>query len=234
MDELNYGDSDQWPVGPDGSGATLAKIEGSLLSDKSSSWMTSPKIGGTPGAINLPEGEAPIAHVLVATDASWKYLDTGAQPASTWQTTAFNDEAWDSGTTLFGTTSAGGGPVILPVTDSLVERFRASDLSLSDGQTVSTWPDTATDDGQTQSASATGNPSFAANATPSGQPAVRFDGNDQLRTSIAPGIAANSGFVYFAVLKANATPSSGAVTDGSGTYLWDRDVSVSDPPLTSL
>ena len=234
MDELNYGDSDQWPVGPDGSGATLAKIEGSLLSGKSSSWMTSPKIGGTPGAVNLPEGEAPIAHVLVATDASWKYLDTGAQPASTWQTTAFNDEAWDSGTTLFGTTSAGGGPVILPVTDSLVERFRASDLSLSDGQTVSTWPDTATDDGQTQSASATGNPSFAANATPSGQPAVRFDGNDQLRTSIAPGIAANSGFVYFAVLKANATPSSGAVTDGSGTYLWDRDISVSDPPLTSL
>ncbi|MDA7892468.1 lamin tail domain-containing protein, partial [Akkermansiaceae bacterium] len=30
MDELDYSDSGQWPVGPDGSGATLAKIENSL------------------------------------------------------------------------------------------------------------------------------------------------------------------------------------------------------------
>jgi len=53
MDELDYADSEPWPVGPDGSGATLAKIESSLLSGKSSSWRASTGIGGTPGALNF-------------------------------------------------------------------------------------------------------------------------------------------------------------------------------------
>lgn len=234
MDEVDYQDSSQWPVGPDGSGATLTKLEGSLLSGKSSSWTTSSQIGGTPGAVNFPPADVPIPHVFVENDASWKFDDSGSTPPANWNSTTFNDAAWDSGQTLFGTTSGGGGPAVLTVTDHLVERFRASDLSLNNGQIVSSWPDTATADGQTQTATSGGNPTFAANVTPSGEPAVRFDGNDQLRTSIAPGIGNTSGFVFFAVIKANSPPGNGGVGNGSGPYIWDRDSSVSDPPLTSL
>ena len=234
MDEVDYADSEKWPVGPDGSGATLAKASGNLLSGKSSSWRTSLGIGGTPGAENFPQGNAPIPHVFVANDASWKFEDSGSAPPGNWNTTSFNDASWGDGETLFGTTGGGGGPAVLPVTDHLVERFRASDLPLSNGQTVSSWPDTATADGQTQTATSVGNPTFAANATPSGEPAVRFDGNDQLRTSIAPGIAPTSGFVFFAVIKANSPPGNGGVGNGSGPYIWDREISVTGNPLTSL
>lgn len=234
MDEVDYSDSGQWPVGPDGSGATLAKVESSLLSGKSSSWKSSSQIGGTPGTVNFPSVSLPIPHVFVASDASWKFDDSGTAPSANWNSSAYNDNTWRTGQTLFGTTSDGGGPAILPVTDHLVERFRASDLNLNNGQVVSSWPDTATADGQTQTATSEGNPTFAANATPSGEPAVRFDGNDQLRTAIVPGIGNTSGFVFFAVVKANSPPGNGGVGNGSGPYIWDRDSSVSDPPLTSL
>ena len=46
MDELDYEDSGQWPIGPDGSGATLSKLNQSFLSDKSSSWASSSQLGG--------------------------------------------------------------------------------------------------------------------------------------------------------------------------------------------
>ena len=234
MDEVDYSDSGQWPVGPDGSGSTLAKSDDSLLSGKSSSWTTSSQIGGTPGATNFSTANLPIPHVFIASDASWKFDDSGSMPSQNWNRTSYNDATWNSGQTLFGTTSEDGGPTILPVIDHLVERFRASDLALSNGQIVSNWPDTATADGQAQTATARGNPTFARNATPSGQPAVRFDGNDQLRTSIAPGIGNTSGFVFFAVIKANSNPGNGGIGNGSGPYIWDRDSSISDPPLTSL
>ncbi|MEJ6579629.1 MAG: lamin tail domain-containing protein [Akkermansiaceae bacterium] len=233
MDEVEYGDSGQWPFGPDGSGATLAKLTPNLLSSKSASWRASSQLGGTPGARNFPEPGLPIPHIFIANDATWNFNDSGTAPAATWNTSSFNDASWSNGQSLFGTGTA--GPANLTVTDHLVERFRAADITgASNGQTLTTWPDTATDDGQTQSATAGGNPTFATNATPSGEPAVRFDGNDEFRTSTSPGIPGNSGFVYFAVVKANSPPGSGGVSNGAGPYIWDRDPSVSDPPLTSL
>lgn len=53
MDELEYGDSGEWPVAADGSGATLAKRLPGLSSGKSVHWTFSPAIGGTPGARNF-------------------------------------------------------------------------------------------------------------------------------------------------------------------------------------
>lgn len=232
MDRVEYGDSGEWPIAPDGSGATLAKLEGQLLSGKSASWATSLQVGGTPGAINFPVDNQPIPHTFVANDATWSYFDSNSAPPSDWNTTAFNDASWDTGSQLFGNSTA--GPPVLTVTDHLVERFRASDLALSNGQTVSTWTDTATGDGQSQNATAGGNPTYQTNVTPSGEPVVRFDGNDELRTSISPGISGTSGFVYIAVVRANAAPSSGTVTNGSGAYLWDRSLTGGGNPLISL
>ena len=43
-----------WPVGPDGTGATLAKSNEETASDLPASWATSAQTGGTPGRINFP------------------------------------------------------------------------------------------------------------------------------------------------------------------------------------
>ncbi len=53
---LDYNDSGNWPVAPDGSGATLAKREPMLLSSEAESWTWSAEVGGTPGMENFPNG----------------------------------------------------------------------------------------------------------------------------------------------------------------------------------
>lgn len=54
LDAVRYNDRSEWPVPPDGSGATLAKIRPGLASDDAASWTWSPRAGGTPGAPNFP------------------------------------------------------------------------------------------------------------------------------------------------------------------------------------
>jgi len=52
MDSVSYNDSGDWPVGPDGSGMSLAKINENGASDGASNWTASAQLGGTPGAAN--------------------------------------------------------------------------------------------------------------------------------------------------------------------------------------
>ncbi len=52
MDEISYGDRGDWPVGPDGSGYTLAKIE-PRAGNGFKNWATSMQVNGTPGALNF-------------------------------------------------------------------------------------------------------------------------------------------------------------------------------------
>lgn len=54
MDELNYADSGDWPLGADGTGATLSR-RGVTASQDPSVWAASTQIGGTPGAQNFYE-----------------------------------------------------------------------------------------------------------------------------------------------------------------------------------
>ena len=54
MDEIDYGDTFPWPVGPDGSGATLSKRNLNVTSEIPANWTTSTEIGGTPGEPNFP------------------------------------------------------------------------------------------------------------------------------------------------------------------------------------
>jgi len=62
IDAVSYADLEPWPVGADGSGASLAKPRPGLASDRAESWAVSATVGGTPGAPNLvaasPEGLA--------------------------------------------------------------------------------------------------------------------------------------------------------------------------------
>ena len=56
---LDYNDRGDWPVAPDGSGATLAKGNPELLASEAASWYGSAEIGGTPGSVNFPDGVVP-------------------------------------------------------------------------------------------------------------------------------------------------------------------------------
>ncbi|MCB1097669.1 MAG: lamin tail domain-containing protein [Verrucomicrobiae bacterium] len=96
MDEITYGDRYPWPVAADGSGATLAKIDGLTVSEFPENWRASSEHGGTPGAFNFEEpwapGEEPVevpdgvAHYFTfddnsevdATDSSFSFTRSGA------------------------------------------------------------------------------------------------------------------------------------------------------------
>ncbi len=87
MDILDYGDRDRWPVGPDGSGATLAKRSVHLATAEARSWTTSDQMEGTPGAENFPAGETQPATVLLnELSAAWanpflvELVNTSSEP----------------------------------------------------------------------------------------------------------------------------------------------------------
>lgn len=52
MDELYYKDTYPWPLGPDGSGFSLAKQDPFLGTEHPESWRASTQINGTPGSVN--------------------------------------------------------------------------------------------------------------------------------------------------------------------------------------
>lgn len=230
ISEVSYDDEGDWPVGPDGSGFTLARRDADGAPDVTS-WTVSSQPGGTPGSVNFSTGEF-VDRTLVATRSSWKYTDADTAPPANWNTAAFSDAAWSQGAAPFGTGTA-SSPT-LTVTTDLVERFRAGAVTgVADGATVTTWTDLATGDGSSQNAVAgTTTPTLKLNATPNGKAALRFDGNDEMRTTLATGIAGTGGFCYFIVMKANGTMASGANTDGGGAYIFDR--SAAGNPLVSL
>ncbi|WP_193212562.1 lamin tail domain-containing protein [Luteolibacter marinus] len=231
MDRLEYGDHGEWPVEADGAGASLAKRQPGLAAADPANWRASLGQGGTPSGINFMPANQPVVHALADPGDTWRYRDGTLAPAGTWMNPSYNDGGWSEGSGPFASPSVTSS---LGVTSDLVVRFRAGDVTgVADGGTFSPWLDSATGDGVSQDAAAGSNPQLEMNATPSGEAAVDFDGNDQFRTSATPGISPTSGFVYFVVCRANATPDSGGVGDGSGDYIFDRDAVV-DSPLVSL
>ncbi len=59
MNRLRYRDGGDWPVGPDGSGATLAKVHRDSAAPDAANWSWSAETGGTPGAVNFPKDTVP-------------------------------------------------------------------------------------------------------------------------------------------------------------------------------
>ncbi len=223
MDELNYGDAGEWPLAADGSGATLSRRAASAA-EGAAAWTASTAIGGTPGAENFAVG-GPINRSLIAARDLWKYRDADAAPPADWASAAFSDAAWTQGNAVLGTP---GGTPTLTVTTDLVERFRASAITgLANGATVATWLDGATGDGSQDAVAGATTPTFRVNVTPSGKAVVRFDGNDELRTTILPGITPTGGFVYFVVVKALGA-------QGDGNFILDRHLTGGGAPLVSI
>jgi len=59
MNNLSYSDGGDWPIGPDGSGATLSKRDEGSADNRPANWISSREIGGTPGLANFPLSGAP-------------------------------------------------------------------------------------------------------------------------------------------------------------------------------
>lgn len=59
MDEIEYSDGGFWPVAPDGSGASLAKVNHDETSGPWQNWASSGVVGGTPGAENFATPPGP-------------------------------------------------------------------------------------------------------------------------------------------------------------------------------
>jgi hypothetical protein len=223
MDEVNYDDEGAWPVGADGSGATLSRRLASAAGG-AEAWATSTALGGTPGALNFPTG-GPQQRSHVSSGTSWKYRDDLAAPPADWNAAAFDDTTWSSGNAALGAQAA---VTTLSVTADLVERYRASDITgVANGGVVGTWTDTANGaaygDSIAQNAIGANSPTYQTNVV-NGKAVVRFPntGMGEMRTSLSPGIASTSGWAVFLVAKANTTPVNGLTTDGAGDYLLDR------------
>ena len=76
MDVLDYGDDGDWPVTPDGSGVTLAKIDREWDSSRPENWSRSREPGGTPGSANslFPTpwpGPLVFSEIEAGTNVSW-------------------------------------------------------------------------------------------------------------------------------------------------------------------
>ncbi|MCA9265669.1 MAG: lamin tail domain-containing protein, partial [Planctomycetales bacterium] len=106
MNEVEYGDRDDWPAGPDGSGATLAKSRAQSASHVASNWTTSAQLGGTPGAANFLEAATVEQTTLLSIDQVWRYEQSGTDLGTTWRDPGFNDNSWASGAGLLYSESA--------------------------------------------------------------------------------------------------------------------------------
>lgn len=94
VDAVEYGVDGNWPVGPDGSGVSLAKRDRDLASAPAENWRMSDQSGGTPGVENFPR-VPPQATVLTVNDP-WKYEASGTDLGTSWRQLNFDDAAWSS------------------------------------------------------------------------------------------------------------------------------------------
>ena len=102
IDTVAYGDDDPWPVQPDGSGLSLAKIDADAASDHAENWRASAQIGGTPGQPNdLNPLAPPTTLELVAIEAWWSYDSSGTEPADDWAAPDYDDSGWERGQAIF-------------------------------------------------------------------------------------------------------------------------------------
>ena len=89
MDDLDYRDGGRWPIGADGSGASLARRREGAAESGPEAWAASGKIGGTPGAANFPHGNQTtpgvrISEITGASEAVFRVelVNEGSAPVS--------------------------------------------------------------------------------------------------------------------------------------------------------
>ena len=79
MDEIRFSDGGEWPIGADGSGATLSKHNPNTASPFAANWVASRELEGTPGKRNfvLPGDPVVLEEVpLLDWGATWRYNES--------------------------------------------------------------------------------------------------------------------------------------------------------------
>ena len=105
MDEMEYQDGGRWPVDPDGSGASLAKLDKNQPSGPPEQWTVSAELGGTPGTSNFPKpNEIELTTTRVFDEkAPWRYNESGSDLGPDWASQAHPDGGdWGTGPGAFG------------------------------------------------------------------------------------------------------------------------------------
>jgi hypothetical protein len=98
MDEIEYGDDAPWPVGPDGSGASLAKTDPNSATMQPENWATSPSVGGTTGAPNASRPEEGRFQPLISAGATARlFVPLDHRLGDGWRSPVFDDSAWLQG-----------------------------------------------------------------------------------------------------------------------------------------
>lgn len=105
LDEMTYSDEDPWPVGADGSGASLSKRRPFDASSPAANWRVSAQRGGTPGRANFVSTEelapAVIPLINAGSPSRWTVPPAGALDAS-WTSVNFDDAQWKVGKSSLG------------------------------------------------------------------------------------------------------------------------------------
>ena len=98
MDSIRYEDDLPWPVGADGSGASLAKESPLKPTADLANWRASAEVGGTPGVANFPEPGRHQSDTLLDWSAEWLYNDSGDDLGRNWAARNHGaGERWRSG-----------------------------------------------------------------------------------------------------------------------------------------
>ncbi|MDB6131918.1 MAG: hypothetical protein JWM59_161 [Verrucomicrobiales bacterium] len=123
MDKITYGDTDPWPMSPDGGGLTLAKEQANALSDDAANWQASAEPGGTPGADNFTVPVETNPRYAALTGTEWRYDAGTVSPPAGWNQSGggFDENQWSAGTAPLAT--SGPAATLLPP-GRTVYRFR--------------------------------------------------------------------------------------------------------------
>lgn len=102
MDRVTYGVDNDWPVGPDDSGVSLAKRNENAASAPAENWTMSAMVGGTPGRRNFALAPYEITNTTpLLLNGTWQYEASGSDLGTAWRQSNFDDSAWASGQGLF-------------------------------------------------------------------------------------------------------------------------------------
>ena len=98
MDEVNYSDSGKWPLAADGFEAhSMAKLVPDSDSQDPADWVSSIQVGGTPGAADFPDPNAPSTITQpISLSSTWKYQSSGTDLGTSWRSPSYSDSTWSS------------------------------------------------------------------------------------------------------------------------------------------
>jgi len=119
MSVVDYEDGGTWPVGPDGSGFSLAKLDQYADSNNPASWRASRQVSGTPGAANFPVGADPgpalVFNEIPAATASGFWVEIANQGASGINLSGYQlrTTGGTGATYTFGATTIGAGQLLV-------------------------------------------------------------------------------------------------------------------------